>query len=186
MTNFEEIKGFARDGFWDISQVKDAAIRGVISQAQMFEIFNEVFAEEAADEILEYSRSVKIAEMSAICNNTITNGFDVTLNGGVEHFSLTTQDQLNLITLINMVATGAETIPYHADGQLCKFYTATEISAIITAATNFKTYHISYYNSLKAYIDALTDTTVIAAITYGTAIPAEYQSGVLQSLSTAN
>ena len=49
---------------------------------------------------VEYVRSRKIAEMSKICEQTIIAGFDATLSDGqTHHFSLTLQDQLNLVTL---------------------------------------------------------------------------------------
>ena len=132
---------------------------------------------------VDYVKSVKIAEMSNTCNKVITNGFDVILNDGNSyHFSLTTQDQLNLITLSSMVANGETQIPYHADGELCRFYSAEDINIIITTATQFKTYQISYFNALKAYIESLDDMNEIGAITYGVDIPAEYQSDVLKAL----
>lgn len=132
---------------------------------------------------VDYVKSVKIAEMSNTCNKVITNGFDVVLSDGNSyHFSLTTQDQLNLITLSSMVANGEEQIPYHADGELCRFYSAEDINIIITTATQFKTYQISYFNALKAYIESLGDMNEISAITYGVDIPAEYQSDVLKVL----
>lgn len=134
---------------------------------------------------VDYVKSVKIAEMSNICNKVITNGFDVFLNdNNLHHFSLTTQDQLNLITLSSMVASGEEQIPYHADGELCRFYSAEDINTITSAATQFKTYQISYFNALKAYIESLDDMNEIGAITYGIDIPAEYQSDVLKVLLT--
>ena len=132
---------------------------------------------------VDYVKSVKIAEMSNTCNKVITNGFDVVLrDGNSYHFSLTTQDQLNLITLSSMVANGETQIPYHADGELCRFYSAEDINIIITTATQFKTYQISYFNALKAYIESLDDMNEIGAITYGVDIPAEYQSDVLKAL----
>lgn len=132
---------------------------------------------------VDYVKSVKIAEMSNICNKVITNGFEVVLSDGNSyHFSLTTQDQLNLITLSSMVANGEEQIPYHADGELCRFYSAEDINIIITTATQFKTYQISYFNALKAYIESLDDINEISAITYGVDIPVEYQSDVLKVL----
>lgn len=134
---------------------------------------------------VDYIKSVKIAEMSSICNKFITNGFDVFLSDDdLHHFSLTTQDQLNLITLSSIVASGEEQIPYHADGELCKFYSAEDINTITSAATQFKTYQISYFNALKAYIGSLNDINEIGAITYGIDIPAEYQSDVLKVLLT--
>lgn len=132
---------------------------------------------------VDYVKSVKVAEMSNTCNKIITNGFDVILSDGNSyHFSLTTQDQLNLITLSSMVANGETQIPYHADGELCRFYSAEDINIIITTATQFKTYQISYFNALKAYIESLDDMNEISAITYGIEIPADYQSDVLKVL----
>lgn len=132
---------------------------------------------------VEYVKSAKVTEMSNTCNKVITNGFDVTLSDGESHhFSLTTQDQLNLITLSTMVESGESSIPYHADGELCKFYSAADIGTVISTATSFKTYHVSYFNALKAYIEALSTIEEIAAITYGVTIPEEYQSEVLKAL----
>jgi len=45
-----------------------------------------------------------------------------------------------------------------------------------------KNYNIAYYNSLKAYINALETIEEIAAIQYGTSIPEEYKSDVLKVL----
>ena len=73
-------------------------------------------------------------------------------------------------------------IPYHADGEECTFYSAEEINTIINESNTFKNYHISYYNSLKTYINTLDTIEAIAAITYGTPIPDEYKSDVLMVL----
>lgn len=132
---------------------------------------------------VEYMKNIKISEMNNTCNKVITNGFDTVLSDGEpHHFSLTTQDQLNLITLSTLVENGETAIPYHADGELCKFYSAEDIGAIITMATSFKTYHVSYFNALRAYIESLDTIESIRAITYGTPIPEEYQSEVLKVL----
>lgn len=132
---------------------------------------------------IELIRERKIKELSYICNQTIENGFDIQLlDGKIHHFSLTTQDQLNLITLSQMTANGMEQIPYHADGELCKFYTPIEIQMIVAEATRFKTYHTTYYNALKNYVNSLDDPYVIADIQYGIELPEEYQSDVLKAL----
>lgn len=137
-----------------------------------------------ADEItLEYVRTSKINEMSRACNQAIENGFDVEIEGEVYHFSLTVQDQLNLITLSSMAAQGLQQIPYHADGELCKFYTAAEINTIVNQATMFKTYHTTYYNALKAYINSLETIEEIGAITYGVELPEEFQTDVLRAIT---
>lgn len=132
---------------------------------------------------LEYLKTQKIKEMNHICNQTITNGFDITLSDGKEHhFSLTTQDQLNLITLSAMVSAGETTIPYHADGELCKHFSINDIENVIHTATIFKTYHTTYYNSLKKFIESIQDRNEVSNIYYGVTIPNEYQSEILKEL----
>lgn len=133
------------------------------------------------DITVEYVKSGKIKEMSTTCRTIIEAGFDIMLRGENHHFSLDTQDQLNLISLSAMAQT-QELIPYHADGEMCIFYTAEEMNQIIETATRFKIYHTTYYNALKGYINALDNIADIAAITYGIAIPEEYQSDVLKAL----
>ena len=133
---------------------------------------------------IDYLVDNKIKSMSAACHNAITNGFDITLSDGeTVHFSCTTQDQLNLITLANMAASGAmEAYPYHADGQLCKYFSADEIAAIVAKMQMLIARETTYFNSLKAYIYSLKDKTEIAAVYYGVDIPAEYQSEVYKDL----
>ncbi len=132
---------------------------------------------------IEYVKAVKSAEMSATCNKIITNGFDAILSDRENHhFSLTIQDQLNLITLSSMVAAGETIIPYHADGELCKGYSVEDITTIINTATSFKTYHVTYFNSLKVYIDSMNDINEVNNVVYGIDIPEEYQSDVLKQL----
>lgn len=132
---------------------------------------------------VEYVKTMKLAEMSNACNTVIAKGFDAVLSDGeTYHFSLTTQDQLNLITLSTMLASGETAIPYHADNELCKFYSADDVSTIITAATALKTYQVSYFNALKAYIESMYTIEEINAVVYGIEIPADYQSDVLKYL----
>jgi len=119
--------------------------------------------------------------MSNTCRHTIETGFDLELRNQNHHFSLVTQDQLNLISLSAMAQTQS-LIPYHADGEACIFYTAEEINEIVETATAFKIYHTTYYNALKGYINTLETIETIAAIEYGTPIPEEYKSDVLRAL----
>lgn len=130
---------------------------------------------------LEFIRSSKILEMSQACRHTIEEGFDLEIRGEIHHFSLTIQDQLNLMSLSSMTQTNS-LIPYHADGEETAFYTAEEINQIINAAAEYKNYQTTYYNSLKTYINTLDTIEAIAAITYGTPIPDEYKSDVLKVL----
>lgn len=132
---------------------------------------------------IEYVKSMKVSEMSRTCNQVITHGIDCELSDGkTYHFSLTTQDQLNLITLSTMVATGKTEIPYHADGELCRFYSVDDINIILNAATAYTTYHESYFNALRAYINSMDDIEEISKVTYGVSIPEQYMSDVLKAL----
>ena len=144
--------------------------------------------EEVVEEIPEeltvaFVKEAKIKEMKNACRYTIENGVDVVLSDGKGyHFSLTTQDQLNLTTLSAMVESGETSIPYHADGELCKYYSVEDILTIISAAKNHIAYHTTYYNSLKSYVSSLKSINTISAIAYGCSIPEKYQSQVLASL----
>ena len=136
-----------------------------------------------ADITVDYIKNVKIAEMSNTCNKIITNGIDVQLSdGNTYHFSLTTQDQLNLITLSTLIAAGQTEIPYHADGELCRYYSVKDITIITETATAHKTYHVTYFNSLKAWVSAMDNIDDITAVQYGTTIPEEYQSDILKEM----
>ena len=121
--------------------------------------------------------------MSAMCQDVICTGIDVELSdGSVQHFTLEIEDQLNLITLSSMVAAGETMIPYHASDKLCVFYSAEDITRIITAATAFKTFHTSYFNSLKNWIMSVGSIAEMSEIQYGDTIPEEYCSDVLKQL----
>ena len=132
---------------------------------------------------VDFLKEQKIKEMNYMCNQIITNGFDIVLNdGNKHHFSLKIQDQINFIALSAMIQSGETIIPYHADGELCRYYSAEDISKVINFATEFKTYHTTYYNSLKAYIQSIQSKEVIHTITYGMNIPVEYQSDILKAI----
>lgn len=133
---------------------------------------------------VEFIKNSKLNEISSICNKIIVGGFDVLLSDGeTYHFSLTTQDQLNLTTLAAMVQSGETEIPYHADGELCKFYSAEDILTIINTVTAFKTYQVTYHNALKLYVESLNTIEEISDIAYGMEIPEDYQSDVLKAIS---
>ena len=131
---------------------------------------------------IEFIRTSKIQEMSHECRFTIEAGFDLELRGETHHFSLNTQDQLNLMSLSEMAKTQS-LIPYHADGEECIFYTAEEINEIVETANAFRIYNTTYYNMLKNYINTLETIEEISAIEYGTEVPEQYQSEVFKVLN---
>lgn len=134
---------------------------------------------------LEEVKASKRAEISTACHKTIEGGVDVKLtDGSTEHFSLSTEDQLNLFGKQVQMAAGAEEYEYHADGQPCKYYSAADMQAIITAAMQYVSYHTTYCNSFFAYIDGQTEKEAVQAMQYGDAIPEEYKSEVLKAYET--
>lgn len=144
---------------------------------------SEVETDSVGEITVEYVKSRKVAEMSRECNKTIEKGVDVTLSDGQpHHFSLTTQDQLNLISLQTMIISGQTSIPYHADNEPCRFFSSNELQIVLTGAMNYITYHESYFNSLKVYINSFEDIESISKIEYGIEIPEEYQTDVLRQL----
>lgn len=135
---------------------------------------------------LEEIKTQKISEMSTACNTTITNGFDVDLSTGKEHFSLKVEDQLNLFGKQAQISQDVSTInegkgyEYHQDGEYCKYYSLEDMLLIINTATAYKSYHTTYCNSLFRWIEQMNTKEDVNAVYYGIEIPEEYQSEVLK------
>lgn len=145
--------------------------------------------EPAVDEEIPEDETVKevkvrcLEKLSEACRNTIFGGIDVKLSDGKKrHFDLELADQLNLMELEKRIDTGETSLPYHASGELCTYYSAEDITTIIKAAKKFKEYHTTYYNSLKNWVKALRSISKIGAVVYGDEIPEKYCSDVLLSI----
>lgn len=137
---------------------------------------------EPVEPTLEELKEQKINEVSNACKETIYAGVDVELpTGETEHFSLKEEDQINLFGKQAQITAGVTQLEYHQDGHPCRYYTVEEMTAIITAAMQYVSYHTTYCNSLYTWINAVTDKADLAQITYGATIPAEYQSEVLKT-----
>lgn len=125
-----------------------------------------------------------IAAMREACAAAIISGVDVALSDGTSHhFSLTLEDQLNLINLQIMADAGAEQIPYHADGENCKYYSSEDFHTITQAAITWKLYQESYFNSLRGYILSLSTEDALQAVRYGMDIPEPFQTDVLRQMT---
>lgn len=137
----EYIKGIAYNGEYTIEDVPD-------------------------DRPLDEIRADKLAELSASCNAAITAGMDVETTQGTEHFSLQETDQINLTTALSAVQSGASGYPYHADGQLCRLFTAAEIQAIAAASVRHKLYHTTLCNHLLTWARRAETREELSGITY--------------------
>lgn len=137
----EYIKGIAYNGEYTIEDVPD-------------------------DRPLDEIRTDKLAELSASCNAAITAGMDVETTQGTEHFALQETDQINLTTALSAVQSGAAGYPYHADGQLCRLFTAAEIQAIAAASVRHKLYHTTLCNHLLTWARRAETREELSGITY--------------------
>ena len=122
--------------------------------------------EEPDDRTLDEIRADKLAELSNACNASITAGVDVETTQGTEHFSLQETDQINLTTALSAIQNGSVSYPYHADGQLCRLFSAKEIQDIAEASVKHKLYHTTLCNHLMAQARRMENKKELADIKY--------------------
>ena len=135
---------------------------------------------------LDTLRAAKLAELSDACNAAIVAGCDVTLTDGtVEHFALEETDQINLNAAYTACQQGAAKYPYHADGQLCRLYSAADIIAIGDAATAHKLYHTTYCNHLLTWARRAETADELPGIVYGAELPGDLAANMSRVLGGA-
>lgn len=132
---------------------------------------------------LEEVVAAKKQEINAACEKTIYAGIDVVLaDGSTEHFSLSEHDQLNLFGNQTKIAAGATEVEYHCDGKPCNYYSVEDMQNIINRAMFFVSYNTTYCNSITTkWLPACKSIEEVQAISYGVAVPEEYQSDVLKA-----
>lgn len=136
---------------------------------------------------LESTRADKLSELSAACNAAIVAGMDVETTQGTEHFSLEETDQINLTTAYNAVMSGATAYPYHADGSLCRMFTAEEITSISNASISHKMYHTTLCNHLLTWARRAETAEELESITYtADNLPADLAENMAAVLATAS
>nr|DAJ85012.1 MAG TPA: protein of unknown function (DUF4376) [Caudoviricetes sp.] len=141
----------------------------------------------AADSLpdLDTIKASKLAEIDKACTETIHAGTDVEVSNRTEHFSFQTTDQINLKTAIDECKAGAAGYPYHADGQLCRIYSAADIIAIVTALAQHKLYHTTYANHLNIWVRRAIDAAELEGIIYGAELPADLAANMKGVLADA-
>lgn len=118
--------------------------------------------------VLDKARRSTLQRLSNQCKANISAGFSLTLSNGEPYsFKLTAEDQLNLMSIEGQLNTGAETVIYHATNQPCKVFTRDEMLKVIKAFRHHVTYHTTYFNAVKQYINSLTDVEKIKKFEYG-------------------
>lgn len=131
-------------------------------------------------------RALKETAISAACNAAIVAGMDVETSRGTEHFSLQETDQINLTTALSAVQGGAAGYPYHADGALCRMFTAEEITTISSASIAHKLYHTTLCNHLLTWVRRTETEDELAGITYAAeGLPEDLAANMAQVLAAA-
>lgn len=130
---------------------------------------------------LEQVRTAKKQEMGVACTAAIYAGIEI--NG--KSYSLTEHDQTELMAQLQTIKDGAATVPYHADGELCRMYTAEEFTQIASTATAHVFYHRTYCNHLNAWIARATVKQAIN-IEYGSELPEDLAESMAAILAAAS
>ncbi len=126
----------------------------------------------------------KILEVSNQCQNSIYAGIDVETTQGTEHFSLEETDQINLQAATAAIQAGAGGYPYHADGKLCRIFTAEEIKRIGNEAISHKMYHTTYCNHMFEWIRR-AEGEELQNIQYGAELPDDLKASMEAVLTDA-
>ena len=125
---------------------------------------------------LQQLKARKINEICAMCQTTITNGIDYS----GEHYRLNTTDQINLTSLYTLAQKG-QSVPYHADGKVCRIFSAEEMIGLVEKSMQWTIYHTTYFNLLKHQIIDMETKEEVENVVYGMKLNEEYQQ-VLNSI----
>lgn len=135
---------------------------------------------------LEELRARKVEEINVAANDAITSGVTVMTTYGEEHFRLTADDQANLTNISLMLAAGRITAyPYHADGKTCMLYSGEDLARICNASIAHATYHTTYCNLLKVWVNREDDEGVVQGIYYGAELPEDLREWMGSLLTAA-
>ena len=113
-------------------------------------------------------RETKIQELSAQCHDNIIRGVQVLLSDGFyHHFSLSLEDQVNLLAIEQQIKDGAKNILYHEAGCVARIYSYRDMKTIIDVVNAHKERHQLYFNLVKYCINNMYNREDIEKISYG-------------------
>ena len=126
----------------------------------------------AVTDELEQVKRIKVEWLRNTCSMLINDGID--FNG--EHYSLSEHDQINLSNLSTTAMIAPQTpLFYHADGKLCRQYTPEEILQLSQIGIAWISWHTTYNNFAKAYINTLTTEEEVKLFRYGMQFSPDFQ-----------
>lgn len=159
------IGGMPETNGYEIDSIDEDIAKDILSYKYINGEFIKNEDRDILQDNIEIIRKMKIDRLSAICHDNIERG--IAVNGS--HYSLTANDQIEMIKLESMIKMNPETpVFYHADGEKCRMYTSEEFLTISTSALGWITYNRTYFNLLKSEILDMTDVHAIIDINYGT------------------
>jgi hypothetical protein len=131
----------------------------------------------------EFLRDEKLAEFQKACQEAIAEGIEVATSEGMKRFSLTLQDQINLMGLRNLPDKDSSAIPYHADGESFRLWSHDDVQKIFQAADRHIMYHRVYYSLLREWIRR-TSYPEFLGINYGNALPDDLTRSMAEVLAS--
>ena len=94
--------------------------------------------------------------------------------------------QINLNVALEAVKAGAEGYPYHADGELCRVFSAADINAVAAAAVAHKLYHTTYFNHAKQWATRAKTADELAGIHYGAQLPEDLAANMAKVIASVS
>ena len=142
-------------------------------------VVSEEEARRLIEPALEEVKEDKIKEISDTCKETIFKGINVTLSdGNTKHFSLKTEDQINLNGLLGQINLGnirpENGVPYHADGEMCTLFSIVDFTLIANTAMSFILRQTTYCNHLMSYVKSLDNVSDVRTVVYGRELTGEF------------
>lgn len=124
---------------------------------------------------LEEAKEYQLNVVNKECTDAIYSGIDVETSKGTEHFSLTDKDQINITALYTKCLSGTPSVPYHADGAICREFSAEEMIALGEATLKYVIYCTTMCNHIRAWIQRSETVEEVIAIHFNSELPADLQ-----------
>lgn len=123
--------------------------------------------ESACDSGIKRIKQHKIDDLRSICNQNILEGIQVELSDKkLHHFTMSIEDQLNLLEIRNLIALGESSFTYHESGGEYKEFSKEDMERIIFEMFKHKQTQLSIFNKLKQHINNLDRIDEIIKIKY--------------------
>ncbi|NLH00423.1 MAG: hypothetical protein GX488_00735 [Clostridiales bacterium] len=134
-----------------------------------------------AEELLATARAEAYGRIKGKCSAAIMSGVTV----GDKHYRLNEDDQTAINAAVALVAAGETQIPFAADDGVTSMYTAEAVKEVAQTAYKWVLANRKYNAALYAWITRETDTAVLAAINYGSALPDDLAAALTAQLTAA-